>query len=306
MYRKRLMILAIGVSLLLSLLSVTALATQYKGGKFDPNQIPNITSFVVVISTNDDEDEELSLQPQSPLGPVGATTLRFKWNPLLLKSGKRPQVPYALTLLAFKPEEFESFNGKLNLDSDTLKSHLVYFVSGLSKTELQYPAKAPRLQPGQIYVWFIHTVYDGYLFTSDTAGVFCYGFNPLVKQGLRYPLRLIRPRYPPVLRRQVDLKANKNLQAEWKQERHSVLITAVIENLGNSDASAFHVSFQAGDDSVIKSVSGLAAYATLTLTEEIILTSTATSSITVSIKVDCLDEVSETNEENNSAECTLY
>jgi len=304
MYKKRLITLVIGASLLLSLLSVTALATQYKGGKFDPNQIPNITSFVVVISTDDDEDE-LSLQPQSPLGPVGATTLLFKWNPLLLKNGKRPQVPYALTLLAFKPEEFKSFNGKLNLDPDTLKSHLVYFASGLSKTELQYPAKAPRLQPGLIYMWFIHTVYDDYLFTSDEAGVFCYGFNPWVKPGSRLQF-LIGPRYPPVLRRQVDLQVNKYLQAEWKEQRHSVLITAVIENLGNSDASAFHVLFQAGGDSVSRSIGGLAAYATLTLTEEIYLSAPATGAVIVKVVADSLNEVTETNEANNSAECILY
>ena len=302
MYRKRLMILTIGVSLLLSLLSVTALATQYKGGKFDPNQIPNITSFVVVISTDDDEDE-LSLQPQSPLGPVGATTLLFKWNPLLLKNGKRPQVPYALTLLAFKPEEFKSFNGRLNLDPDTLKSHLVYFVSGLSKTELQYPAKAPRLQPGLIYAWFIHTVYDSYLFTSDEAGVFCYGFNPWVKPGSRLQVRF-RPDGPdtfPAL--QIDLMII-GFQAAWDVKQTSVQIAATIRNDGGSDAPAFHVLFQAGSESVSRFVTGLAAYADLDF--RVVIPLTATSPIDVKVIVDYLNEVTETNEANNSAESRLY
>jgi len=285
MYKKQLLAIVIGVVLL----SVAAVATQYKGGPFDPNQIPNFSSFVVVIST-DDDDEELSLQPQSPLGPVGAATPLFKWNPLLLKNGKRPQVPYALTLLAFKPEEFESFNGKLNLDPDTLKSHLVYFASGLSKTELQYPAKAPRLQPELIYAWFIHTVYDGYLFTSDKAGVFCY-VKLFCPRHLEYA-------FPPP----VDLRV-KSLQAAWDAQT-SVQIAATITNDGDSNAPAFHVLFQADGESVSQCVPGLAAHTDLDLT--VVIPLTAAPPFEVKVTVDYLDEVTETNEANNSAVFTVY
>ena len=286
MYKKQLLAIVIGAVLL----SVVAVATQYKGGPFDPNQIPNFSSFVVVIST-DDDDEELSLQPQSPLGPVGAATLLFKWNPLLLKNGKRPQVPYALTLLAFKPEEFESFNGKLNLDPDTLKSHLVYFASGLSKTELQYPAKAPRLQPGLIYAWFIHTVYDGYLFTSDKAGVFCYDVKRFCPRHLEYA-------FPPP---PVDLRV-KSLQAAW--DNKCVQIAATVTNDGSGNAPAFRVLFQAGGESTARYVTGLASHTDLDFI--VVIPLTAAPPFEVKVTVDYLDEVTETNEANNSAVFTVY
>ena len=303
MYKKRLLVVAIGASLLLCLFGTAALGTQYKGGPFDPNKPPVITSFVVVILTDDDDDEELSLQPQSPLGPTGTAPLLFQWNPLLLKNGKRPQVTYALTLLAFKPEEVKTFNGTLTLDPDTLKSHLVYFVSGLSKTVLRYPG--PKLQQGLIYMWFIDTVYNGYLFTSDKAGAFCYGSTTFVKPGSRWPV-FFDPGSVGVLIRQVDLRV-KSFRAEWRQEHSSVVImTAIIDNLGSDNAPGFHVRFKAGGDSRVRSLSGLAAYTSVTLTQAIILTSPVTSPIPLEVIVDCFNEVSETNEDNNLAEYILY